>query len=460
VRVVELFTSINWFIEPTLTLLLTSSCCYAAALTVPGALGTWHGKGWYAASLMLYIISVLIYESGLPWLGVNVLLGWLLRPNIPPLRRAAFAVRDALPALLFGGVITYLLLVVFVPWQALAPEAGSGLVMRVLRDVGGALAFPALVAARIADLWRDGYGGWLLLCVALTVLLGLVLGRREDGGRQEVRPLPALLGVGLVMIVASILVGASAREANLEYLDRINFGRAAGIALTFTALIYLAAHWLHSPRWGAPLLGCVLLIAPGAASLFRVQDAALGSRAQIALLASAVQAVRQTIYLPAHLIILTNDRFPLATFNNASDVILHETQQRLFKANEPATLDLLKIGAFEESYRTHPGTCNPISGEAPAGLCLDRGQIINSRWAATRTARFEDVVIVYWDGQAMTILPNVSLEVLWRCGYNVATTGATTLRTNPARVAIPLPEVTVSVEALCGEGRRQPPRLW
>lgn len=448
VRVVELFTSINWFIEPTLTILLASSWCYAHALTVPGALASWRGKTWYALSLLLYVISVLIYESGLPWLAVNVVLGWLLRPNVTLSRRTLWAARDALPALAVGGAITYLLLVVFVPWQALAPEAGGGLVLRVLRDLSGAFAFPALTVARIGDLLRNGYGVLLGLMVGAAVLLGLLLARRDAARAWQ--PTAAMLLLGAVMILASILVGAAAREANLEYLDRINFGRAAGIVLTFTALIYLIAHWVRLPRWGAPVLGCALLIAPGAASLFRVQDAALGSRAQIVPLVSAVQTVRQTIYLPAHLIILTDDRFPLATFNNASDVILHETQQQLFKANEPATLDLLKRGAFEESYVTQPGTCAPISGDAPAGLCLDADQIINSRWALNRTARYEDVVIVYWDGQTLTILPDLSLEALRRCQYNVATAGAETLRTNPARLAIPLPETTINAERLCG----------
>jgi hypothetical protein len=127
IRVRELYQGINWFIEPTLVLLLASSYTYLRGLRA--ASRRWL---WYLLSLALYVISILIYESGLPWIGVNLFLGWAARREEPARRRVWLAVRDALPGGLAAGLRAFLVLAVFVPWQGLAPDASAGSPLRVL----------------------------------------------------------------------------------------------------------------------------------------------------------------------------------------------------------------------------------------------------------------------------------------------------------------------------------------
>jgi hypothetical protein len=72
IRLPELYQGINWYIEPTLTLLLASPCTYLLYVRYPSSS---YRMGLHISSVLLYSASVMTCESGLPWLGVNVFLG-------------------------------------------------------------------------------------------------------------------------------------------------------------------------------------------------------------------------------------------------------------------------------------------------------------------------------------------------------------------------------------------------
>jgi hypothetical protein len=449
IRVRELYQGINWFIEPTLVLLLASSYTYLRSLRA--ASRRWL---WYLLSLALYVISILIYESGLPWIGVNLFLGWAARREEPPRRRVWLAVRDALPGGLAAGLIAFLVLAVFVPWQGLAPDASAGSPLRVLSQAGTAITFPVLVVTRLREAAYDGYAGLVILFAALAAILGtaaVIASRRADPDEHATeaatrtnRDYAVLLALALIMLLASVLVGTS-NQIGQEYLDRITFGRAAGISLLVVTLIFLAAGLLR-PRWrevAAVGLTGLLLLGPGLAVMWMYQDVAHRSRAEIDRIAAAVIEVRRVIYLPVELIIVTDPDWVLAKFTDASDVILHDVQQKLFAANEPATIDFLKTGMYAENYATLPGSCQTVNGQASGGLCLGEKELRSSRWAVGPTHPYDDVVVVHWDARAgkLDILRGISLADL--AGYNISTAGPTELRTNPARLAIPIPQVSL-----------------
>jgi hypothetical protein len=75
VRLAEFYQSIYWVIETTLVMLLASSYAYVLSLKAEQPYLKWR---WYALSFGLYAVSVLIYEAGSPWIGVNLVLGWYL----------------------------------------------------------------------------------------------------------------------------------------------------------------------------------------------------------------------------------------------------------------------------------------------------------------------------------------------------------------------------------------------
>jgi hypothetical protein len=347
-------------------------------------------------------------------------------------------------------MIAFLVLAVFTPWQGLAPDASAGSPLRILSQVGTLLSFPALVVTRLREAVQDGYASLVILFAALAVILGVaavIVSHRFDSGQRDPgaatttnRDYAVLLILGLIMLLASVLVGTS-NQIGQEYLDRITFGRAAGIALLAVTLIFLAAglfgaRWLEVVAVGGTAL---LLLGPGFAEMWIYQDVAQRSRAEIDRIAAAVIEVRKVIYLPVELVIVTDPDWVLAKFTDASDVILHEVQQKLFAANEPATIDFLKTGMYAENYATLPGSCQTANGQASGGLCLGEKALYSSRWAAGPTHPYDDVVVAHWDARAgkLDILRSVALADL--PGYNISTAGPTVLRTNPARLAVPIP---------------------
>ncbi len=470
IRVRELYQENNWFIEPTLALLLASSYTYLISLRATSR--RWL---WYALSLTCYVFSILIYESGLPWIGVNLFLGWIMRWEQPLRLRTWRAVRDVLPAILSAGIVLYLVLFVFSPWTGLAPDASAGSPLRVVSQLDTLLTFPSVYFHYLRDTLNDGYTPMFLLFAVIAVIIGCLSillvhtrspsPRTERGsplgsdtgqvndlssdpkGRGEVllsprHAYPILLVLAFIMLLSSILVGTS-NQIGQEYLDRITFGRSGGITLFYVTLIFAACSLLRG-RWreiAAVGITAVVLLGPGFGWLWAYQDYAHRARAEIGRLIPAVIEVRKLIYLPVHLVILTDPDWVLTKWTDASDVILHEVQQGLFNINEPAEIDFLKVGDYYEDYATMPGSCMMNSGNraTASGICLGTDELYNSRWADKRTTPYNQVVVVHWDEMTgkLNILRNVSIRDL--PNYNITTAGPTTLATNPDRVAVPLP---------------------
>jgi hypothetical protein len=114
----------------------------------------------------------------------------------------------------------------------------------------------------------------------------------------------------------------------------------------------------------------MLLIGPGFAWLLTYLDYAQQSRREIDRLSVAITDVRRTVYAPAHILILTERDWVAARFVDASDVILHEVQQRLWQSIGGSTIDIVKVGEFEEVCATLPGTCETPIGQTSARICI------------------------------------------------------------------------------------------
>ncbi len=444
IRVPELYQMVNWFIEPTLALLLASSYTYMRS--VQSQRRRWL---WAVLSVALYVVSILIYESGIPWVGVNLLLGWLLRPDQPFRRRTWSTIRDSLPTLISGAFVTFLVVFGFTPWQGLAPDTNAGSLSRILSLFATTFQLPAQIVSALQEALHNGYAALLLICAILAgigaaVIVLLSARSRDTEAEQLWTPTKALelLVLAAVMIAAGVLIGTS-NSIGQEYLDRITFGRSAGIMLFYVVLIFLIGELLLK-RWGtlvAAVVTAVVLLGPGFARLWMYQDVAQRSWAEIDRLVPAVIEVRKTIYLPAHLMILTDPDWVVSRFTDASDVILHDTQERLYKANEPATIDFIKTGMYAENYLTLPGTCILANQQQSGGMCLGRDRLHLSRWAAQSDRPYADVVVLHWNDTTgkLELLRGVKVDALQQQGYNISTAGPNELNTNPDRVAVPLP---------------------
>jgi hypothetical protein len=187
-------------------------------------------------------------------------------------------------------------------------------------------------------------------------------------------------------------------------------------------------------------IAAAVLIGPGFAWLWIYQDYAHAARAEIDRIAAAILEVRRVVYSPVHFVILTDPDWIVTRLNDASDVVVHEAQQKVWDADGDASIDVLKTGAYKENYTNIPGTCQTVNSQASAGMCLNMDQIHSSRWAFGGTHPNANVVIVRYDARAgkMTILPALELKDLEQAGYNITTAGPTTLRTNTERLAVPL----------------------
>ncbi|MCC7206557.1 MAG: hypothetical protein IT323_04585, partial [Anaerolineae bacterium] len=258
-------------------------------------------------------------------------------------------------------------------------------------------------------------------------------------------------GLALLMIGLSGLAAVGSASITDEYLDRIQFGQAAGIALLSCVALFALSEGLAALAarlgWALPghVLGAVLcaalLIGPGLALTVAYRDFAAASRAEIEHLSAAILDRRGLFGRPLHLIVVTEPDWPAARFLNASDVILHEAQQAIWARGGDATLDILKVGALPDQYQTEPGTCNARYGEASAGPCLAETEIMGSRWAAVRSAPLENVVVARYDTESHTLRPVGEILLAALDGYNIGTAGPALLKSSPARLLAPIDQV-------------------
>jgi hypothetical protein len=478
IRVRELYQGINWFIEPTLVLLLASSYAYVRGLTSssqtspPDPLSKlwrggneghsnlsrsgekdWRRTAWYVAANLLFIVSILIYESGIPWFLVNLYLGWLLRADQSQRIRVWRAVRDMLPSIVCAVVLTFAVLFIYIPWQGLAPDNSAASPLRIFRQIGTIITFPRLYLDTLRLTVSDGYLGLIVFFAVSALLLTLAillttqakspspLPPAGEGSGVRASDFLALFALAILMVLAATLVGTS-NEIGEEYLDRITFGRAAGIALFYVTLIFWLCDLLRT-RWKTTLaagITAAVLLGPGFAWLWIYQDYAHAARAEIDRITATILDVRRAVYSPVHFVILTEPNWIVTRLNDASDVIVHEVQHKLWDSGGDATIDILKTGAYKENYANIPGTCQTVNSQASAGMCLNTDQVHSSRWAFGGTHPNANVVIVRYDSRAakMTILPALSFNHLEVAGYNITTAGPTSLRTNTQRLAVPL----------------------
>jgi hypothetical protein len=436
IRVAELYQEINWFIEPTLCLLLASSYTYLLSFRASSHWAVWL---WRGLSVILYAISVLTYEAGLPWIAVNVYLGWFAREEVPPRKRLWLSLRDALPAILIGGVVGSLVLFVFAPWKTLAPGS-SGLLSRFLQRIASGLNLLSLYWNALSTLLHNGYGLLLLVSVVVSGALLALMARGERNESTARKDYRVALGMGLVMFIASLLVGVSSGGIVHAYVDRITFGRIAGVSLIYAALIFLVFDYLRiesKQAVAAAIIG-VLLVAPGAAWLWAYQDYAQAATAETEHLTDVILQNRASLGpSPLYLVIVTSPDWSPAHFVDVSDVIVHGVQQNLWRRGGDAIVDILHTGANADEYATHPGTCDTLSGEASAGLCLLPDAVHTSRWASGPTHALNEVVIVRYDHVRATLTPLKSIRLDDLIGYNIASAGPTILETSPTRLVIP-----------------------
>jgi hypothetical protein len=240
-----------------------------------------------------------------------------------------------------------------------------------------------------------------------------------------------------------------------EYLDRIEFGRAAGIALLSCVALFAlgdvlatlanrllrtaSSHaWPGMGRAFGATLCAALLIGPGVALTVSYRDFAAAARDEIGHLTEAILGSRSLFGRPLHLVVITDPAWPAARFLNASDVILHEVQQAVWARGGDATLDILKVGALPDQYLTRPGTCEALYGEASAGPCIAEDALMGSRWAAVQSVPLEDVVVVRYDTHNHTLRPVSEITLTALDGYNIGTAGPSLLKSNPARLLVPI----------------------
>lgn len=446
VRLPELYQGINWYIEPTLTMLVASSYFYLLALRARA------GRGLaYVMSVSLFVVSILIYESGLPWVGVQLFLGVMARESMPIRRRLLLAVWDALLPLAAALILAWLVLFVFEPWDTLKPDVSGSLVDRLLVSLATLPGFPVLWARLGMIAARDGYllpvAVFGVLGGALTMLVVYLFGRTPAAESDSGPILPVVYGrlfaLALVMFGLSLIVGASSGNISPAYLDRITFGRVVGIALFYVTAIFAVVQVLRlRPVLASGVCGS-LLAGVGFAWLLMYQGYAHAAFGEIDRLAGGIAQLRQSIYAPAHFILVTDDDWVGARFNDAADVIAHETQQKLWALGTDSTVDILHTAAHPEEVAVSPGTCDTLSDESSAGMCLDENGVWVSRWATGAHHPYADVILLRYEDDTgqLAVIDSVRLADL--AGYNIASAGPDVLRTNPDRLAVPPPLETV-----------------
>jgi hypothetical protein len=390
--------------------------------------------------VICYAVTVLIYEAGLPWIAIFFILGWLVRENIPLRTRFLYSLRDILLFAVWGVGVAVFVLVILDPWTGLKPYTSSFIEL-LLRHLATLVTFPLLYLDDLRLILRDGYG--LLLGVFALIGAVIMLGLARVVPRKEISPgwrdFVNLGLLGAAILLFSVLVGASTQGASTAYLDRMTFGRSAGIAIVYMTALFAALEW-SGIRWQrqiAVVIIGVLMVGVGFTRFWMLQDYAHYSLAEVERLTTAALKVRPLLASPLHLIVVTEPDWPVSRFADTSDLLIHEVQQNLWQMGGDATLDMLHTGAYEDVYATFPGTCDTLSGVDSSGICLNEDVVHSSRWAFGKKHPYADIVLVRYDHRAgeMTLLPAIPLTDL--TDYNVTTAGATVLQSSVERMLVP-----------------------
>ncbi|MBZ0291017.1 MAG: hypothetical protein K8L99_00470 [Anaerolineae bacterium] len=433
-RMAELFQQVTWGIEPTLVLLLASAYCYLLFLRNKSP--QWL---WYSLFVILYAISILRYESGLPWIAVNLLIAVLIRDSQPFPRRLWLALRDSLATLFIGGFIAVLVLYILTPWGGLAPDSG-GVLSRFVTAFFDSLNLWAVIRPALAAMRTDGYTGLLVVSVLAAGGLLVLLARWLQPASAVRHTYVQLIALSLVMLASSLLIAASGADVVDSYFNRIAFGRVIGISLLYVSLIFglCALLPLRQRNMLAAGLTGLLLVGPGVSGMLAWQDYAHQTWDEIQNLKQLIVDERWKFGPGVHLVIWTEPDWPGARFHDAADVVVFELQQELWAAGADATTDILHTGAYRDEYVNIPGTCEAAWGEASAGMCLADEVLISSRWAFGEHP-YENVVLVRYDHHAHTMTPwrSVPLDRLMP-DYNITTAGRSELESSPDKVTVDL----------------------
>jgi hypothetical protein len=457
VRLAEFYQSMYWGIETTLVMLLASSYCYVLSLKAERPAVKWR---WYALAFGLYAVSVLSYEAGIPWIGVNLVLGWYVLDRLSWRERIIRLGREAIPFIVLGIVLVILVLFVFHPWDGLTPGKTDALPIRALKLMASMITFPVLYLNRLRVAVHDGF---LWLIVLLGLLSGGVLygvGRWQSDSDHDRDPFwldfAKLVLLAVVMVGCAILVGTGNAETRHNYQDRMTFARSAGIALFYATLIFGGVYALRAlfQRWTrrwqpvALLVAGLGLIGPSLGYMLVYQDIAQRSYREIDDLAASVLDVRCLFTRPLHMVLVTDTDWPVSRIPDASDLVIRQAQIKLIDANADVTIDVMRANPkdYRDDYELPDKTTCEMN--SPSGMCLSDESVRVSRWALGGVVPNEDVVVVHLanDG-TLTLLPQLDITTLK--DYNITTIGPTVLNTSEARLALPLDHMPVPLSGHC-----------
>jgi hypothetical protein len=457
VRLGEFYQSMYWGIETTLVMLLASSYCYVRSLKADRPASKWR---WYVLTFGLYAVSVLSYEAGIPWVGVNLVLGWYVLDRLSWRERIITLGREAIPFVVLGAVLVVLVLFVFHPWGGLTPGRTDTLPIRVLKLMASMITFPVLYVNRLRVAVHDGY---LWLIAFLGLLSGGVLygvGRWQPDPDREPDPFwrdfAKLVLLAVVMVGCAILVGTGNAQTRHNYQDRMTFARSAGIALLYATLIFGGVYALRAlfERWTrrwqpvALLFAGLGLIGPSLGYMLVYQDIAQTSYQEIDDLAASVMDVRCLFGRPLHMVIVTEADWPVSRIPDASDLVIRQAQIKLIEENADVTIDVIRANLkdYRDDYELPDKTTCEMN--SPSGMCLSDDAVRVSRWALGGVVPNEDVVVVHLanDG-TLTLFPQLDITSLK--DYNITTIGPTVLKTSEARLALPLDKMPVPLSGHC-----------
>ena len=346
------------------------------------------------------------------------------------------AVRDVMPLLVVGVVNAILVLFVFSPWETLAPVSG-GTISRFVTQFLVSLNLPAYYVDALRIILLDGYTGLLIIFTLIAICVSWIIQKHHPLEKVHWLVLGKIGVAGLVMLCASLMVGASSGNIVFSYLDRITFGRIIGVALLYMVLLFAIGVWLKG-KWRRLLLSVVVgsYVAIGAVWLWMYQDFAHVTRGEIQRLTTAILQIRQDFGSPLYMIIVTEPDWQAARFIDASDVIVHEMQQNLWVQGGDVIVDILHTGAQSDEYLVYSGTCETMSGEVSAGICLHEDGIYSSRWAYQDVYSYNDVVVVRYNHETGHLKLFEALPLDELDSYNIASTNKSYLESNLERVLV------------------------
>jgi hypothetical protein len=469
VRLAEFYQSMYWGIETTLVMLLASSYFYVLSLKAEWSHAKWR---LYALSFGLYAVSTLSYEAGIPWVGVNILLGWYVLANVPWRKRIVTLGREAIPFVILGIILVILVLFVFEPWDGLTPGKTDALPIRAIKLMGSIVTFPVLYLNRLRVSVHDGYLGLVVILGLLGGGLSVGLARWQSDSEGDDQTFwmdfGKLVLLGIVMVFCAILVGTGNAETRHNYQDRMTFARSAGIALlyvTFTfggvyAVRKVLGRWVDQWQSAAMLLTGVGLFGAGLAYMLAYQSVAQASYHEIDDVAGAISDVRCLFTRPLHMVLVTDPDWPVARIPDASDLIIRQAQAKLIEANADVTIDIVRTNSkdYEDDYKLPDKTTCEMN--SPSGMCLAGDWVRASRWAlgglsigewGNRFVPDEDIAVVHYanDG-TLTLMPQLDITTLK--DYNITTIGPTILKTSTARLALPFDQMPIPLSGHCPGG--------